>query len=382
MAKVQGTCDARFAAVKDVLEENIRTGEELGASICVNVGGTNVVDIWGGHTSPSQSQPWTKDTIVTIWSSTKTITALATLICIDRGLLDPYEKVSKYWPEFGQNGKEEIEVRHLLCHAAGLSTWEEKVSIEDICDLDKATKLLEKQAPLWSPGTASGYHSWSMGHLLGGLVARVTGKSITQFIDDELVQPLGADFQLGAKEKDWPRIAEIVPPPPLELPCNDPSSVSFKTLMNPPMNASVANTEMWRRAELSAGNGHSNARGVATIMSIVSLGGTAQGKTFLSQQSTIDLIFKEQQNGIDLVLLSPVRFGIGFGLTGKESSKPWIPEGRVARWGGWGGSIVIMDVDRGITIAYMMNKMKSGTLGDERSRGYVDAVYKALDTEA
>ena len=132
MAKVQGTCDPRFAKVKSVFQSYLDSGEELGASICVNLDGKEVVDLWGGYADEARTRPWEKDTITCIWSSSKTICALAALMCIDRGLLDPNEKVCKYWPEFAANGKEGVEVRHFLSHASGVSGWEEAVTIEDV----------------------------------------------------------------------------------------------------------------------------------------------------------------------------------------------------------------------------------------------------------
>lgn len=383
MAKVHGSCDDRFKALQTLLQTSIDEGKDLGASIFVNIDGKDIVNIWGGYADAARTREWEENTIVNIWSSSKTILSLAALICIDRGLLDPYEKVAKYWPEFGVNGKQDIEVRHFLSHASGLSGWAEKVSIEDVCDLDKATALLEQQAPFFTPGSASGYHSLTMGHLVGGLVSRVTGKPFAQFIDEELAQPLGADFQLGAREADWPRVADIIAPPALDLASvaadlKDPTSPMYRTLTNPPMDANVANTPLWRGAQLAAANGHSNAAGVGRIMSAIALGGRVGERQILSP-ATIDLIFQEQQRGPDLVISQNLRWGIGYALTGRGTVRDWMPEGRVCTWGGWGGSTVVMDLERGVTVAYMMNKMATGVLGDGRMRAYVEAVYAALE---
>ncbi|KAF1846072.1 beta-lactamase [Cucurbitaria berberidis CBS 394.84] len=381
MAKVQGTAEDRFKEVEKLFQSNLDEGAELGASIAVNIDGKDVVDLWGGYAKPDHSQPWEKDTIVNVWSTSKNVTSLAALVCIDRGLLDPYEKVSKYWPEFAANGKENVEIRHLLSHASGVSGWVEPVTGADVCDVGKSTAMLAAQAPWWEPGTASGYHSLTMGHLIGEVVRRVSGKSLSQFIIEELATPLNADFQLGAKDEDLGRVAEIVPPPPMDpatIPDSfkDPTSIAFKSLMNPSMDASRANTEVWRKGEVGAANGHTNARGIVHILSPISLGGGN-----LLSPKTIDLIFKEQSNAPDLVLGQTIRFGIGFGLSGPNSLLDWLPEGRVCAWGGWGGSIVIMDLERKVTIAYMMNKMETAVMGSERSRAYVRAIYKALGVE-
>jgi len=379
MAKVQGTCSAKFDAVKKLFEEQIESGEEIGASLVANVDGEVVLDIWGGYKDVERKETWEKDTIVNVWSSSKTVSALAVLMLIDQGKLDAFEKVSKYWPEFGTNGKENVEVRHFLSHTSGVSGWEKRMTNDDVYDLKGSTEKLAEQAPWWEPGTASGYHSLNMGHLLGELVRRVTGKSLTQFIAEEIAAPLNADFQLGAAEKDWERIALVVPPPPLAIDFSSlpKDSPTLKTFGNPPMDATTSHTTGWRKAEIGAANGHSNARGLNKTASVVTLGGTVNGKKFLGQE-TIDLIFQEQANGVDVVIGQPLRFGIGYGLPASTGPSDWFPKGKVCFWGGWGGSIVIMDVERKVTITYAMNKMGAGTLGKPATQAYVREVYKAL----
>ncbi|KAL1798941.1 hypothetical protein ACET3X_002978 [Alternaria dauci] len=392
MAKVQGTCDPRFAKLKDLFQSYLDSGEELGASVCVNLDGKDVVDLWGGHADAAQTRPWEKDTVTCIWSSTKTVTALAALVCIDRGLLDPNEKVSKYWPEFAANGKEGVEVRHFLSHAAGLGGWEETITIEDMCNIEKSTKLLEQQAPWWEPGTATGYHAFTMGHLIGELIRRVTGKRLQDFIAEELVRPLGADFQLGIPEKEWNRAADIIPPPavPIEeiqamLP--NPSSLMFKTFAkNPGIDANWANQAVWRNSAIGAANGFSNARGLVRLLSVVSL----QNSSFLSSK-TIDQIFSTQQEGLDLIMPSKLHFGLGLALPGEGTIMANLPQGRVGSWGGWGGSQIVADADRKLTIGYVMNKMAAAGLGQEdggkggmgsaRAKAFIAAAYEALGVE-
>lgn len=380
MAKVQGTCDARFKEVEKVLQGFLDSGDELGLSFVVNIDGEDVVDLWGGYADQAKTREWEKDTITTVWSTSKTIVSLAVLMLIDRGLISPHDKVSKHWPEFGANGKEDIEVRRLISHMSGVSGWDSDMAIEDLYDLPKSTALLAKQAPWWTPGTQSGYHSITMGHLNGELVRRVTGKTLGEFIADEIAAPLAADFRLGAKEEDWSRVAEIIPPPALGAPppgVMDPGSVAMKTLGNPPMDASVANTDAWRRAEVPAANGHANARGVARMLSAIANGGQVGGTRLLSPK-TIDLIFEEQFKGTDLVLGKQIRLGIGYGLSWNESIASWLPEGRLCFWGGWGGSLGIVDVDRKVTISFVMNKMAMSAFGSDCGKAAVAAVYKTI----
>ena len=378
MVDVQGTCDARFEPVRDVLAEQLDTGNDTGASIAVDVDGRTVADLWGGWCDEEHRTPWGENTITNVWSTTKTVTNLAALMLADRGLLDPYAPVAKYWPEFAENGKERIEVRHILSHTSGVSGWEAPFTTEDMYDREAATRQLATQAPWWEPGTASGYHAQNQGHLVGELVRRLTGKTLKTFVAQEIAGPLGADFQIGAIEADWGRIAPVTPPPPLpfDLASLDPGSPVYKTFTGPVADAAAANTPAWRRAELGALNGHGNARSVARILRVLALGGEVGGVRLLSPDA-IGLIFDEQSHGPDLVLGVPLRFGIGYALPETETV-PYIPPGRTCFWGGWGGSVILMDLDARTTISYMMNKMGPGIIGSDRSEAYVRAIQDCL----
>ncbi|RGP62921.1 beta-lactamase [Fusarium sporotrichioides] len=371
MATIHGICSPKFQRVRSILESYIESGEELGASITINIDDKVVVDIWGGHKDEERKEPWEEDTIVNVFSSTKTVISLAVLILVDRGMIDVHERVSKYWPEFGQNGKGDVLVRHLLSYASGVSGWEEALTVEDLYDLEKSTAMLARQAPWWTPGTASGYHALTYGHLLGELVRRVSGKSLREFVATEISGPSDADFQIGASEDTWDRITPIVPPDNTGImPDFEAGSVQARTLLNPPVDPNCANSEGWRNAEIGAANGHGNSRSLARILSAVSLGGTIAGKRVLKEE-TVKLIFEEQQSGNDLVLKIPFKVGIGFGLT-PCVALDWLPEGNVCFWGGWGGSFVVMDLDRRMTISYTMNKMGSGLMNPKRAIGPLD----------
>jgi CubicO group peptidase (beta-lactamase class C family) len=378
MAEVSGTCDARFAPVRDALAEQLAK-EELGASIVLDIDGETVVDIWGGWRDTERRTPWTDDTITNVWSTTKTVTNLAALMLIDRGLLDAYAPVADHWPEFAANGKAQIELRHILSHTSGVSGWDAPFEVADMYDWEMSTQRLAAQAPWWEPGTASGYHANNQGHLVGELVRRVTGMPLKQFVAEQIAGPLGADFQIGAAQRDWPRIAPVVPPPPLpvDLASLPPESPMFKTFTGPVADAGNANTPGWRQADMGALNGHANARSVARIIKALALGGVVDDTRLLSPDA-IELIFDEQSHGTDLVLGVPLRFGIGYALPETETV-PYVPQGRCCYWGGWGGSIVLADLDRRVTLAYMMNNMAPGIIGSDRSEAYVRAAYACLD---
>ena len=378
MAEVSGRCDARFEPVREALASQLESGNELGASIVVDIDGQTVVDIWGGWRDEDRKSPWTEDTITNVWSTTKTVTNLAALMLADRGLIDPYEPVAKYWPEFAENGKEHVEVRHILSHTSGVSGWAAPFTVEEMYDWDSATSKLAAQKPWWEPGTASGYHANNQGHLVGEIVRRVTGKHLKTFVAQEIAGPLGADFQIGAAESDWDRIAPVVPPPPLpfDMASLDPDSPVFKTFTGPVADAAQANTPGWRRADMGALNGHGNARSVARILKSLALGGTVDGVRLLSPD-TIGLIFDEQSHGPDLVLGVPIRFGIGYALP-ETQTVPYVPQGRACYWGGWGGSVILMDLDRRTTVSYMMNRMGAGIIGSDRSESYTRTIYDCL----
>jgi CubicO group peptidase (beta-lactamase class C family) len=383
MTDVHGTCTERFELVRTEFETNLRSGEELGGSIFIDLDGETVVDVWGGYRDLDRTTEWTEDTITNVWSTTKTVTSLAALLLVERGELDVHSPVARYWPEFSANGKEAIEVRHLMAHTSGVSGWEAPFSTEEMYDWETSTARLAAQAPWWTPGTASGYHAHNQGHLVGEVVRRITGTSLKEFVAREIAGPLEADFRIGAEEADWGRIADVVAPPPLpiDLDALDHDSPMYKTFVGPPANAEAANTPAWRQADMGALNGHGNARSVARMLSTITLGGESGGVRLLSPK-TIDVIFDEQVDGADLVLGVPLRWGIGYALTqpGVHPTVP-LPDGRICFWGGWGGSMIVMDLDRRMTVAYMMNKMAPGIIGSARSAAYLRAAYQALGVD-
>ncbi|QHE70171.1 serine hydrolase domain-containing protein [Rhodococcus sp. WAY2] len=378
MTKIGGVCDSRFSALQEALKDNLDSGEDLGASIVVTLDGAPVVDIWGGWSDATHTTDWGRDTITNVWSCTKTVTALAALVLVDRGLLDVYAPVARYWPEFAANGKGDVEVRHLLSHTSGVSGWDKPFTVEDMFDLAESTKQLAAQAPWWKPGTMSGYHALNYGHLIGEVIRRVDGRTLGRFVAEEIAGPLGADFHIGLNPSEFGRVSNVVPPPPLpiDLASLDPESVIVKTFTGPGPDASAAWTPEWRQAENGAAGGHGNARSLARIQSVVACGGEIDGVRLLSPD-TIALIFEEQSNGVDLALGQPIRFGIGYGLP-TPVSIPFVPEGRICFWGGWGGSQVVIDTERRMTVTYVMNKMGPGLLGSDRSAQYVSAAFAAV----
>ncbi len=372
-----GTCSARFDSVRELFTSKLESGEDLGASFAVNIDGEMVVDLWGGWADEAHTAPWTESTITCVFSTTKTMTSLAALVLVDRGTLDLDANVAAYWPEFAARGKAEIKVRHLLSHTSGVSGWDQPVTIDDVYDRDKSTAMLAEQAPWWEPGTASGYHAMTYGHLIGEVIRRITGQRLGEFFAAQIAGPLGADFHIGLPPSEFHRVANVVswPPQPFDPTDLDPNGPAFKTFTGPVMDENIERswTEPWRLAEIGAVNGHGNARSVARIQSAVACGGEVDSLRLLSP-STINRIFEVQSDGVDLVLGYRLKFGVGYGLPWPEVL-PFLPEGRVCFGAGAGGSLVIVDADRRLTIAYVMNKMAPCLIVGPIAAALVERVY-------
>ena len=375
MAEIQGSFDERFQGVVDVLSSNLDAGKDVGASVSVVHDGQTVVDVWGG-TIDDDGTPWAEDTIINVWSTTKTMTALSALVLADRDELDLHAPVAKYWPEFAANGKEGVTTGHLMSHTAGLSGWQEPMAPEDLYDWEKATSLLAAQAPWWEPGTASGYHAITQGYLVGEVVRRVSGRSVGTFFAEEIAGPLGADFHIGTAAEHDHRVAKVIPPSTMpDASGVDPDSVLGKTFGNPPLDATKSWTEAWRRAEIPAAGGHGNARSVARVQSVLSHGGEVDGVRILSAEGC-EAALEQMSQGVDLVLGVPLTLGMGYGINSPDM--PIAPNPRACFWGGWGGSIVINDLDARLTVSYVMNRMGEGTTGDDRGIGVALAAFMAV----
>jgi len=378
--KVNGYCDDFFKSVKDTFKKNFELGLEVGASFAVTLNGKLLVDLWAGYADSSYSKLWEKDTIVNVFSTTKIITALCIHILIDRGLIELDAPVAKYWPEFAQAGKEKLPVRYLLSHSSGLPGFEEKISINDLYDWDRTTKLLAAQKPWWKPGSKCGYQSITFGYFLGELVRRITGKSIGTFFRDEIANPLNINFHIGLSKDYDIKVAEIIPPEDsisnLQLKLMKLLfKTTFKVMFNPFIPYEVFNSREWRNAEIPASNGHGNARSIAKVGAILACGGTLEDKQILSY-STIENAIKEQIYGRDRVIFrQKKRWGLGFGLL----HDLYLLGPRSFYWSGLGGSYCIMDIEKKISIAYAMNKMR---LFDEpRGERLAKAVWDIINSD-
>ena len=371
--ETQGKFDEKFKSIVDCYENQFELGLDIGSSLAITYEGEMVVDIWAGNRDRAKSLPWEENTIVNVFSSTKNATSLAAYVLADRGQLDFFAPVAEYWPEFAQKGKENILVSHIMSHSSGLPGWDVPVAGEDLYDPDKVAALFETQEPWWEPGTALGYHAISVGNLMGEIIKRISGKTVGNFFRDEIAKPLDIDFHIGLEDKHHSRVAEIhqaVEANPEDLFELEEGSVMQKVMTNGIITAPDANTTEWRRAEIPAAGGHGNGRSIAESMALIANKGTYKEKRIFSE----DLIrhaLEEQIRGNDLVLVEPLRWGIGFGLPIDNVSWMGYLEEGACFWAGWGGSMSIADTNKRVSFGYAPCLMEEGAIGAERSQNLV-----------
>ncbi len=376
--EVQGTCDARFRKLYDFFAENVNNGQDIGASAAVFIDGEPVVDLWGGHIDKERTRPWQKDTIVNNFSTTKTMTAIAALILADRDELDLDAPVTKYWPEFGANGKGAISTRMFLGHTAGLPVWTETMTMEDILDWDKASTLLAQQAPWLKPGGQSAYHPITYGVLIGEVVRRITGKTLKAFFAEEVAGPLGADYFIGAPLEAEARVSPMTQGSPLIQPLGD--LIWDRAYHNPLCTAGNCSTPEWRRGDLGGSNGHGNARSVALVNSVLACGGEVGGVRLLSRSGS-ERVLEVQADGPDRLIGFNITWGLGFALQNSNTVEiygPLTAGRRITTWGGSGGSTIFNDLDARMSVAYVMNRHLEHGGVDPRGIGIVRAAYEGL----
>jgi CubicO group peptidase (beta-lactamase class C family) len=381
---IEGHCDPRFARVRDVFAENFRTRDEVGASVAVTIDGKPVLDLWGGHADQSRTQPWARDTLVNVYSTTKGMTAICAHRLVEQGELDLDAPVATYWPEFAQAGKGKVPVRWLLGHRGGLAAVRTVLPSAALYDWTAMTSALAAQEPWWTPGEQHGYHAVTFGWLVGEVVRRISGKSLGTFFRDEIAAPLGLDFHIGLPEKEHERCGEMsmipLPDPDYDGPnlgaiiMGDPQSIQALAFINPPSMALGPNNAPWRSAEIPGANGHGTARSLARVYGALACGGDVDGVHVLDAKS-IARCHTELSRGPDIVLQLDTRFGHGFMLSQDRKDARFGPSPRAFGHPGAGGSVGFADPDTGLGFGYTMNRMGPHILLDPRATALIDAVY-------
>jgi len=345
-----------FASVRNLFEANLADGLDLGASFSASVEGETVVDLWGGWADAERTRSWNEDTIVNVYSTAKTMTALCALVLIDRGDLDPDAPVARYWPEFAANGKSQIKVRHLLSHTAGLPNWPAGMQLDDLYDWGKATEILAQQMPLWAAGTAWGYHANTQGFLVGEVVRRITGRTLGTFFREEISEPLGADFHFTLPESEDARVADLVVAESKRPMAFEFNELTLRIFTDPATDPALTKTRAWRNAEMPAISGFGNAHAITLVHSILANGGVVNGKRILSEKGcrkALELEFA----GAEILTGTQTRHGLGFYLL---SGHHVIPGPNIIYGGGRGGSLVVIDFDARAVCSYVMNRMILG----------------------
>jgi CubicO group peptidase (beta-lactamase class C family) len=373
---VEGRCDPGFEAVRDAFTRNFAEYKEVGAACCVYVDGRPVVDIWGGVADVATNRGWAEDTIVLVYSSTKGVTATAANLLIERGELDPDAPVAEYWPEFAAAGKEQLPVRAVLSHQAGLPVVDGEFTLDDVLAWDPIVDALAAQEPRWEPGTAHGYHMRTYGWLVGELVRRVTGRTIGAFVADELAAPLGLDFWIGLPEEHEARCATLVPAGPSDLVELLPEGTLLREAIPNPGGLFAYderwNTRPFHAAELPSSNGVGDARSLARLYA--SLIGEVNGVRLLKPE-TVRAAATPQARGTDEVLMIETAYGLGFMLPPSldEHAGP-----DAFGHAGAGGSLAMADPDAGFAFAYVMNQLRFDPVRYPRSANLVKAVYESI----
>lgn len=380
-APVAGWTDPRFAGVRDAFADNFARHGEVGASVCVAVGDRIVVDLWGGHADAARTSPFGPDTLVDVFSVGKGLVALLTARLVGDGLLDVDDRVAGRWPEFAWAGKQDVTLRHLLAHQAGLPAIRRRLPPGAMLDWEVMVGVLAAETPWWEPGTRHGYHVNTFGFLVGEVLGRVTGRTVGQLLRELVAGPLGADVHLGLPDAEHHRVADFLWPadPPPEV---EPEGLDEDDLMrhnayfNPSgiSGAGVVNTPAWRRAEIPSTNTHASARGIARVYTALAAGGATDGVRVVDAHA-LAAATHEEVAGHDCVLQRPTRFGLGFQLTQPE--RPLGPSPSAYGHFGAGGSLGFCDPEARVAFGYAMNRL--GTRWrNPRNRALIDAVYACL----
>jgi CubicO group peptidase (beta-lactamase class C family) len=383
--RVAGTYDERFAPVVEEFVRNFDERGEVGASLCLTVGGATLVDVWGGVADARSGAAWERDTVSIVHSCTKGATALCAHVLARQGLLDLEAPVAEYWPEFARNGKETATVRMMLDHSVGVPVLRGEVGPGELYDWDRMVARLEAEEPFWEPGTRHGYHMINFGWTVGELVRRASGRSLGTFFREAVAEPLGIDFWIGLPESEEHRVAPVMAMPrqkgePLsafELAVvSDRTSVSSLALAN---TAGLApNSRAAHAAEIGGGGGITNGRGLAGMYTPLALGGGD-----LVDRDGLDRMRRVSSAvNRDATLCVATRFAMGFMVSMDNRARPDVDSVILGEQAfghvGAGGSIGFADPSVGLALGYSMNQMGKGILLNARGQSLVDATYRVL----
>ena len=374
--EIHGECDPQFSKVKETFEKLYQEDREIGSCFAVYKDGNPLVNLWGGFQDKDKTKPWQKDNLVTVYSTTKGVAAFCIALAMEKGLLKYEERVSTYWPEFSNNGKEDITIGMLMSHQAGICSPETR-NVEDYYNQSLMAENLAGMTPIWEPGTASGYHSMTFGWLTSELILRVTGKSLGTFFREEVGDQHEIDFFIGLPESEDHRVAELVPFDIVRSENSEQQQVELtdaqKSQRNSAGTLDIQNTKAWRQAEIPSANGQGNAGGLAKLYSLIV---PEDNSLKLLKDDTVNQMTTMQIEGRDLVLAVQVRWGVGF-ILNKHKIIYGPVEGAFGH-SGYGGSCAFGDPENKIGVSYVMNRMLDNFNADGRSIELINATYDCL----
>lgn len=374
MTDISGFAPARFGAVKDAFAASFAAGQELGARFTLVERGEVVLDLWGGD-ADRKGRPWDETTLAPVFSTAKAIGALMIARLVDAGRLDYRQTVASVWPEFGQAGKAAVTVEQAISHQAGLPGFPERVDPAIWTDWDAVCAQLAAMAPMWPPGTASGYHPVTVGYIVGEIFRRVDGRSIGAAFRQDIGVPFGLDIWIGLADGLEPRLADLVRPPALpefgEI--NDATRAAF---LAPWSSAAGKGGADYRRMEVPSTNGYATAEALARLMGALANDGWLEGDEILSP-ALIAEASRERIRGQDLVLPFDMSWGAGF--MRNAPNFPWGPGAATFGHAGWGGACAFADPQARLGGAYVMNRQGTALMGDPRPRRLIEAAYAALE---
>lgn len=378
---VGGFCDTAFGAVREAFINNFVEHNEIGASVCIEIDGHVVVDLYGGYSDVAKTHPWKQDQLVNVFSVGKGITALVAAQCVDRGEISYDSLIVDVWPEFGSHGKESMTLRDALGHRVGLPAVRHQLAPFAMYDWTVMCDALAHEHPWWTPGETHGYHVNTFGYIVGEVLRRATGKSVGTLVSERIAAPLDADIYLGCSPAIHHRMAEFEWPSTTipSLPATgvrEEQLLQFKTYYNPPglSGAQTVNTAEWRSAEIPSTNMHASAQGVARMYSVLAHGGS-HNQVHLTSRDVLQLASTEVSNGVDVVLGRESRFGHGFQIPLPE--RGFGPHAEAYGHYGAGGSVGFCDPVSKVGFGYVMNQM-GPRWQNPRNKALMNALYQCL----
>lgn len=372
---IDGICPPAFSGVREVFNKQFDEGQELGARFTFCVEGQVFVDLWGGFADKTHARAFDEMTLTPVFSSSKAVAALMVARLVDQGRLSYEQTVASVWPEFAQGGKGEVTVGKALSHQAGLPGLTEPMDAGEWFDWDAICARIAAMAPMWPPGTASGYAPGVFGFIAGEIFRRVDGRTLGTALREDIAEPFALDLSLGLPDSEVGRLAEVVRPKsvPNFGAMNEARRAAFLTKWAAPGGA--RSPDEWRKHEFPSANVHATAEALARLMSALATDGTLDGERILKPE-TIALASRERIVGEDRVLPYVISWGAGF--MRNPPNMFYGPSQTAFGHSGWGGSCVLADPENAVSAAYVMNRQSSELIGDHRAVALINAAYAAL----